>query len=59
MQFYAVTFCVVRVCAKAGVCTHGRPDSVLCSENAAEVFGVLLSCLNDYTMSSRGDVGAW
>uniref|UniRef100_A0A8C7XE32 Tubulin-specific chaperone D n=1 Tax=Oryzias sinensis TaxID=183150 RepID=A0A8C7XE32_9TELE len=57
--FYAVTFCVVRVCAKAGVCAHGRPDSVLCSENAAEVFGVLLSCLNDYTMSSRGDVGAW
>uniref|UniRef100_A0A8C7XE07 Tubulin-specific chaperone D n=1 Tax=Oryzias sinensis TaxID=183150 RepID=A0A8C7XE07_9TELE len=50
---------IAQVCAKAGVCAHGRPDSVLCSENAAEVFGVLLSCLNDYTMSSRGDVGAW
>uniref|UniRef100_A0A3B3BM33 Tubulin-specific chaperone D n=1 Tax=Oryzias melastigma TaxID=30732 RepID=A0A3B3BM33_ORYME len=49
---------VIAVCEKAGVCAQGRPDSVLCHENAAQVFGVLLHCLNDYTMSSRGDVGA-
>ncbi|KAF6727713.1 Tubulin-specific chaperone D [Oryzias melastigma] len=50
---------IAQVCEKAGVCAQGRPDSVLCHENAAQVFGVLLHCLNDYTMSSRGDVGAW
>ncbi|MEQ2215771.1 hypothetical protein XENOCAPTIV_005776, partial [Xenoophorus captivus] len=48
-----------RVFMKAGICPHGCPDSVLCSENIAEVYGVLLSSLNDYTTDSRGDVGAW
>ncbi|MEQ2159345.1 hypothetical protein GOODEAATRI_021866, partial [Goodea atripinnis] len=50
---------VAQVFMKAGVCPHGCPDSVLCSENIAEVYGVLLSSLNDYTTDSRGDVGAW
>lgn len=44
---------------KAGVCAQGSPDSVLCSENIAAVYNVLLSGLNDYTLDSRGDVGAW
>ncbi|KAF7225520.1 tubulin-specific chaperone D [Nothobranchius furzeri] len=50
---------ITLVCVKAGVCAHGRPDSTLCSNNIADVYGVLLSCLNDYTTDSRGDVGAW
>uniref|UniRef100_A0A1A8GXV9 Tubulin-specific chaperone D n=1 Tax=Nothobranchius korthausae TaxID=1143690 RepID=A0A1A8GXV9_9TELE len=50
---------ITHVCVKAGVCAHGRPDSTLCSDNVADVYGVLLSCLNDYTTDSRGDVGAW
>lgn len=49
----------VRVCVKAGVCAHGSPDSALCSENVAEVYGTLLNSMNDYTTDSRGDVGAW
>ncbi|XP_061567171.1 tubulin-specific chaperone D [Cololabis saira] len=49
---------IAQVCVKAGVCTDGAPDSALCSENIAEVFSVLLSCLNDYTTNNRGDVGA-
>ncbi|KAM9745954.1 tubulin-specific chaperone D isoform 2-T2 [Menidia menidia] len=50
---------LAQVCTKGGVCAHGSPDSVLCSENVAEVYGVLLNGLNDYTTDSRGDVGAW
>ncbi|KAF7659956.1 hypothetical protein LDENG_00290530 [Lucifuga dentata] len=50
---------IAQVCVKAGVCAHGSPDSVLCSENVADVYGALLDSMNDYTTDSRGDVGAW
>ncbi|XP_038158483.1 tubulin-specific chaperone D [Cyprinodon tularosa] len=50
---------VAQVFMKAGVCSQGCPDSALCSENIAVVYGFLLSSLNDYTTDSRGDVGAW
>ncbi|KAM4717640.1 tubulin-specific chaperone D [Anableps anableps] len=50
---------VAQVFLKTGVCPHGSPDSVLCSENIAEVYGFLLCSLNDYTTDSRGDIGAW
>uniref|UniRef100_A0A8C4HYG9 Tubulin-specific chaperone D n=1 Tax=Dicentrarchus labrax TaxID=13489 RepID=A0A8C4HYG9_DICLA len=50
---------IAQVCVKAGVCAHGSPDSALCSENVAEVYGALLNSMNDYTTDSRGDVGAW
>lgn len=50
---------IAQVCMKAGVCASGSTDSALCSENVAEVYGVLLNSMNDYTTDSRGDVGAW
>ncbi|XP_054462818.1 tubulin-specific chaperone D [Anoplopoma fimbria] len=50
---------LAQVCVKVVVCAHGSPDSALCSENVAEVYGVLLNSMNDYTTDSRGDVGAW
>ncbi|XP_061830382.1 tubulin-specific chaperone D-like [Nerophis lumbriciformis] len=50
---------VAQVCLKAGVCASGPPDSVLCSDNIAEVYAVLLDSMDDYSMDSRGDVGAW
>ncbi|KAK5856207.1 hypothetical protein PBY51_007816 [Eleginops maclovinus] len=50
---------ISQVCQKAGVCAHDSSDSALCSENVAEVYAVLLNCMNDYTRDSRGDVGAW
>uniref|UniRef100_A0A3Q1JU41 Tubulin-specific chaperone D n=1 Tax=Anabas testudineus TaxID=64144 RepID=A0A3Q1JU41_ANATE len=46
-------------CICAGVCAQGSPDSVVCSENVAEVYGTLLESINDFTTDSRGDVGAW
>ncbi|KAM9346639.1 tubulin-specific chaperone D [Symphorus nematophorus] len=50
---------IAQVCVKAGVCAHGSPDSALCSQNVAEVYGTLLDSMNDYTRDRRGDVGAW
>uniref|UniRef100_UPI0037E9BBBB tubulin-specific chaperone D n=1 Tax=Semicossyphus pulcher TaxID=241346 RepID=UPI0037E9BBBB len=50
---------IAQVCVEAGVSAHGSPDSALCSENVAEVYGTLLDSMNDYTTDSRGDVGAW
>ncbi|XP_060883388.1 tubulin-specific chaperone D [Labrus mixtus] len=50
---------ISQVCAKVGVGAHSSPDSFLCSENVAEVYGTLHGSMNDYTADSRGDVGAW
>ncbi|CAJ1075190.1 tubulin-specific chaperone D [Xyrichtys novacula] len=50
---------IAQVSEKVGVCAQGSPDSSLCSENVPEVYGTLLTCMNDYTTDSRGDVGAW
>nr|XP_046270183.1 tubulin-specific chaperone D [Scatophagus argus] len=50
---------IAQVCIKVGVCAHGSPDSALCLENVADVYGVLLDNMNDYTTDSRGDVGSW
>lgn len=49
----------IRVCVKVGACVHGSPDSVLCPENVAKVYGFLHNSMNDYTVDRRGDVGAW
>ncbi|KAL6103026.1 tbcd [Pungitius sinensis] len=50
---------IAQVSVKVPVCAHGSPDSALCSENIADLYGSLLNRMNDYTTDSRGDVGAW
>ncbi|XP_056143333.1 tubulin-specific chaperone D isoform X2 [Lampris incognitus] len=50
---------MAQVCIKAGVNARGSPDSFLCSENVADVYAVLFDGMSDYTISSRGDLGAW
>uniref|UniRef100_A0A8C1VPH2 Tubulin-specific chaperone D n=1 Tax=Cyprinus carpio TaxID=7962 RepID=A0A8C1VPH2_CYPCA len=47
------------VCVAVGVCAQGSPDRVLCEGNIRPVYEALLGCMNDYSMDSRGDVGAW
>ncbi|GFO18516.1 tubulin-specific chaperone d-like [Plakobranchus ocellatus] len=47
------------LCQTVGVDSHGRPDSVLCPDNVRQVFGALLQAMRDYTLDSRGDIGAW
>uniref|UniRef100_A0A9J7YE08 Tubulin-specific chaperone D n=1 Tax=Cyprinus carpio carpio TaxID=630221 RepID=A0A9J7YE08_CYPCA len=48
-----------QVCVAVGVCAQGSPDRVLCEGNIRPVYEALLGCMNDYSMDSRGDVGAW
>uniref|UniRef100_A0A3Q3G3V6 Tubulin-specific chaperone D n=1 Tax=Labrus bergylta TaxID=56723 RepID=A0A3Q3G3V6_9LABR len=50
---------ISQVCAKVGVSAYSSPDSFLCSENVAEVYGTLHGSMNDFTTDSRGDIGAW
>uniref|UniRef100_A0A8K9X4F0 Tubulin-specific chaperone D n=1 Tax=Oncorhynchus mykiss TaxID=8022 RepID=A0A8K9X4F0_ONCMY len=49
----------VRVCVTAGVSAQGGSDSVVCEGNVSAVYRALLDCMTDYTLDSRGDVGAW
>uniref|UniRef100_A0A674AJ70 Tubulin-specific chaperone D n=1 Tax=Salmo trutta TaxID=8032 RepID=A0A674AJ70_SALTR len=37
----------------------GSSDSVVCEGNVSAVYRALLDCMTDYTLDSRGDVGAW
>ncbi|KAM8845147.1 tubulin-specific chaperone D isoform 1-T1 [Spinachia spinachia] len=50
---------IAQVSVKVPVCAHACPESALCSENIADLYGSLLNRMNDYTTDSRGDVGAW
>uniref|UniRef100_A0A6Q2WXQ2 Tubulin-specific chaperone D n=1 Tax=Esox lucius TaxID=8010 RepID=A0A6Q2WXQ2_ESOLU len=49
----------LRVCVTAGVSAQGSTDSVVCEGNVSMIYRALLDCLSDYTLDSRGDVGAW
>jgi hypothetical protein len=35
------------------------PNDVVCQENIGDIYEALLVALQDYTLDSRGDVGAW
>ena len=42
-----------------GVQISGQPNDVVCEDNIAEIYDSFFLALNDYTLDSRGDVGAW
>ncbi|XP_028979458.1 tubulin-specific chaperone D isoform X2 [Esox lucius] len=50
---------MAQVCVTAGVSAQGSTDSVVCEGNVSMIYRALLDCLSDYTLDSRGDVGAW
>ncbi|XP_029584977.1 tubulin-specific chaperone D isoform X2 [Salmo trutta] len=50
---------MAQVCVTAGVSAQGSSDSVVCEGNVSAVYRALLDCMTDYTLDSRGDVGAW
>ncbi|KAG2461089.1 TBCD protein, partial [Polypterus senegalus] len=50
---------IARVCESAGVSPEGPADSVVCAGNVPLIYGTLLEGVRDYTVDSRGDVGAW
>ncbi|XP_054391890.1 tubulin-specific chaperone D isoform X3 [Pongo abelii] len=49
---------IARICQTVGV-KAGAPDEAVCRENVSQIYCALLSCMDDYTTDSRGDVGAW
>ena len=42
-----------------GIEKAGDPNRVLCSANIGQVYEAFLCAMKDYTLDSRGDVGAW
>ena len=53
-----LTFCF-SVCTTVGVDKSGDPTRCLCPANIGQVYEALLTAMRDYTVDSRGDVGAW
>ncbi|XP_059170269.1 tubulin-specific chaperone D-like isoform X2 [Physella acuta] len=47
------------ICTTVGVSFDGNPEEVICSRNVDVVYQALLQAMRDYTLDSRGDIGAW
>lgn len=45
------------LCKTVGV--GDSPSRSMCAENVSRVYDSLLVAMTDYTLDSRGDVGAW
>ena len=51
--------CICSVCKTVGVNPKGCKSEVLCKDNIQQVYDAFLLAMKDYTLDSRGDVGAW
>lgn len=47
------------VCLTVGVEPNGNSSDVICKDNLPEIYDSLFIAMRDYTLDSRGDVGAW
>ena len=47
------------ICQTVGVQPGGSADETLCEANLDAIYSTLFEALKDYTLDSRGDVGAW
>ena len=49
------------VCDKVdlNLAVDADPSVYLCPANISTIYGALFEAMNDYTLDSRGDVGAW
>lgn len=50
---------IANLCQTVGVDKQGQADSTLCPGNVGTVYSALLQAMKDYTLDSRGDIGAW
>ncbi|XP_069124940.1 tubulin-specific chaperone D-like [Argopecten irradians] len=50
---------ITGVCKSVGVTKQGDQSQVLCPNNIPEVYDTFFTAMQDYTLDSRGDVGAW
>nr|XP_022315849.1 tubulin-specific chaperone D-like [Crassostrea virginica] len=48
---------ITKICTAVGV--GDSPEDSLCAANVPSVYNSLLTAMKDYTLDSRGDVGAW
>lgn len=48
-----------RICETVGVDAEGSPQHSICRDNIDDIYGAYLIGLEDYTIDSRGDAGAW
>ncbi|XP_074649513.1 tubulin-specific chaperone D-like isoform X1 [Tubulanus polymorphus] len=50
---------IARVCQTVGVKSSADSSEHVCSDNVNSIYDALLVAMTDYTLDSRGDVGAW
>ncbi|CAG2198685.1 TBCD [Mytilus edulis] len=50
---------LISICNTVGVDPNGSSSDVICKENLPEIYDSLFIAMRDYTLDSRGDVGAW
>ncbi|KAL4240380.1 hypothetical protein ACF0H5_001170 [Mactra antiquata] len=50
---------LTRVCMTVGVERDGDPTRALCVSNIPQIYEAFLTAMKDYSLDSRGDVGAW
>ncbi|XP_050391441.1 tubulin-specific chaperone D [Patella vulgata] len=50
---------ITSLCKTVGVEENGSCDSVLTKDNIPQIYEAFLAAMLDYTLDSRGDVGAW
>ena len=48
-----------RLSLTVGVVEKGDPRDVICQSNIDAIYSCLFEAMRDYTLDSRGDVGAW
>ena len=51
-------YSAISICMTVGVRDGLSVDETLCAENVTTIYSALLSAMKDYTLDSRGDVGA-
>ena len=62
MRFYIRSFhndFCFRICEEIGIIGNNSDSNRINAEELLKVFEKLLLCMSDYSVDSRGDVGAW
>ena len=50
---------VVSICKTVEVSDMDIPNEAICAGNLQQFYNAFFNSLKDYTLDSRGDVGAW
>ena len=47
------------ICDTVGIDADGSPQNSICKGNIDEIYDAYLAGLQDYTINTQGDAGAW